>query len=185
MTIIKNVLGLDAMPKILESFYSKQEIRAMIDESKVPIDIILNNDYILKKKKPKASNPQFYAWEFDLTGGYKVHLQSTIDNEFPTYSAILMKGNIRICRLDYHDPHRRNCKKQIFPKRYANELHLHIYCIDCVKEGFDVDAFVLDINFTKLQNLEFLSFVNLFFTIIHVETFIKCEASLEFAEDLF
>lgn len=172
------------MSKTIEYIYSKQEVRNMMHELKIPLEATINNDFIDKKKKPKANNAQFLAWTIDLDNSYKAHIQCSIDNEFPSYSAVLMKSNTLICRLDYHDAHRRSCKKDIFPSLYANDLHMHIYCIDCVKEGFNSDSFVLNVSNEKIESMEFIRFVKLFCTALNIHNSIKCEAILKM-EGLF
>ena len=167
------------MSKTIEYIYSKKEVREMIHERKVPLDVVVDNDFIEKKKKPKSNNPQMLSWQIELLNSYKIHFRSSIDNEFPDYAAILMKANTLIFRLDYHDPHRRNCKKYMFDEIIANDLHMHIYCIDCVKDGFPSDSFVLDISKEKIKTMDFIRFIKLFCMIINLENSIKCEAILE------
>ncbi|WP_044418600.1 hypothetical protein [Halarcobacter anaerophilus] len=164
--------------KLIENIYTKEEILQILREPKTYNSGKLEDSDIDRRMKLKPNNPQFYTLKLDIDGDYKVILQHNNDDEFPEYSAILMKNNIRICRLDFHEAHRRNCKKEIFKERVANELHLHLYCEDCLKDGFKYDAFVLNISEEKLINLDFKCFVTLFCKTICLEYKLDCQRSL-------
>jgi len=113
-----------------------------------------------------------------LDNNYTIVLQHNNSEDFPEYTAILIRSGIRICRLDYHDAHRRTCKKEIFPDRIANELHLHVYCQDCIQEKLKYDSFVLNVNEKKLNDLSFECFCFLFCNMINLEHDISCTRSL-------
>ena len=100
------------------------------------------------------------------------------DDEFPKYTAILMLNKTLICRLDYHAGHRRECKKEFFINNIYNDLHLHLYCEDCVREDFKPESFILSINEKKLKSFNFKCFVTLFCEIINLESRLDCQRSL-------
>ena len=77
----------------------------------------------------------------------------------------MIKSKITICRIDYHDSHRRKCKKEIFDDLYYNDLHIHLYCDECINENFNWDSFVLDLN-KNISNFE--SFCELFCKITNI-----------------
>jgi len=163
---------------LIEHIYSKKDIKYFIEENKFFNGGILSSSDFEKGKKIKKNRPKYIRMDFELDNNYRIVLQDNNDIEFPEYSAILIKNQIRICRLDYHDAHRRNCKKEIFDNIIANELHLHIYCQDCINEKLKYDSFVLNISENKIWSLSFDCFASLFFKIINLNNNIKCEKGL-------
>ena len=140
--------------KKITHIYTKDEIFKMIKENKkLTNKTKLTFEMIEQKMKPKPNHPDYYRAEFELENEYKILFQATKDDDFPEYTALLMKNKIPICRIDYHDSHRRHCKKEIFDKREYNELHIHLYCDDCINNNFKWDSFVLDLkkDFSKFE----------------------------------
>lgn len=162
----------------LAYIFNKDEIKSLLSEKKTYQGSKLGYSSIEKKMKLKPNHPQFYTLTLDVDTNFTVIFQHNNDEEFPEYSAILVYGGIRICRLDYHDAHRRNCKKELFPDRIANELHIHIYCKDCLEERLKYDSFVLSVNEKKLYDLSFQCFCALFCKIINLDNTISCERNL-------
>jgi len=151
----------------IEYIYTKKDIYKMFNEpKKLTNNEKLTFEKIRKKMKIKPNHPKYYRAEFDLTNNYKIFFQSLIDDEFPEFSAILLKDKTRICRLDYHDSHRRSCKKDIFSQLEYNELHIHLYCEECIKEKLKYDNFVLDV---KKPVESFEDFCELFCKIANIE----------------
>lgn len=156
----------------IEHIYTKKEIRDFLQCKKTYNGTFIDfNKDIKKKLKPKRDNDTYFFVPIDLDNDFQLKLQSKDDeDEFGEYSAIMLYQNQIICRLDYHDGHRRNCKKDKFENLFYNDLHFHIYCEDCIKEGFKPDQFVLDINEEKIISLKFECFIELFCKIINLET---------------
>jgi hypothetical protein len=166
------------MDRTIEYIYSREEIKTFLKEQKRIEGNILQYLSLSKKLKPKKNRPKFSTATIELDQGYKVVFQNNNSDEFPEYSAILIKHSIRLCRLDYHDAHRRRCKKEIFCEAIANELHLHLYCEDCLKENLKYDSFVLNILDNKLKTFNFECFMALFCEIIHLDNDIPCSKGL-------
>lgn len=164
--------------RTIEHIYSKQEILDILKFPKSYKGGILNDISIDKRMKIKPNNPAFYSMSLELDNDYLVHLQHNNDDEFPKYTAILMLNKTLICRLDYHDGHRRSCKKEIFIEEIYEDLHLHLYCEECIKERFKSEAFVLNIKQEKLMNFDFKCFVTLFCDIINLRCSLDCQRSL-------
>lgn len=162
---------------VIENIYSKQEILNILKTQKHYRGGALDDASLDRRMKLKPNHPAFYSIDFELDDGYLIHLQYK-DDEFPKYTAILMFGKTLICRLDYHDGHRRKCKKEIFIDEMYDDLHLHLYCEDCVKEQFRPEAFVLNIKQNKLMNFDYKCFVTLFCKIINLECSLDCQRSL-------
>ena len=162
----------------IEHIYTKQEIMKILKSPKSYKSGILDDATINKRMKIKPNNPAFYSMSLELDDGYLVHLQHNNDEEFPKYTAILRFNKTLICRLDYHDGHRRKCKKEIFLDELYDDLHLHLYCEDCIKERFKSEAFVLSIKQEKLPSFDFKCFVALFCEIITLDAKLDCQRSL-------
>jgi len=164
--------------KTIEHIYTKKEILEIFTKSKTFKDRILADIDIDKKMKIKPNNPAFYSLKLELDDGFIVNLQHNNDDEFPKYTAILLLNKTLICRLDYHDGHRRGCKKELFLDDIYDDLHLHLYCEECIKERFKSDAFVLNIKEEKLLNFDFKCFVALFCKIISIPNTLDCQRGL-------
>jgi len=146
--------------------YTKKEIYSMLKENKtLASNVPLTFDKIKNKMKLKPNHPKYYRAEFELLNDYKILFQATIDEDFPEFTAILIKNKIPICRIDYHDSHRRKCKKEKFNNIKYNDLHIHLYCNECINEKFRWDSFVLDLN-RKFTNFE--DFCELFCKITNI-----------------
>ncbi len=164
--------------RMIEQIYTKKEILNILKTPKFYKNGILQESDINRKMKLKPNNPAFYSMDLELNDGFIVKLQHNNDEEFPKYTAILMLNKTLICRLDYHDGHRRKCKKEIFVDELYDDLHLHLYCEDCVKERFKSDSFVLNIKKERLLNFDFKCFIVLFCKIITLEAKLDCQRGL-------
>ena len=161
-----------------EYVFTKIEINNFISEKKKYKDSILEFKNIKRKLKLKPNHPPYFGVKLEIDPNYTIYLQDNNDEEFPEYSAILVRSGVRICRLDLHDAHRRVCKKEIFSDRVASELHIHLYCTDCIEEKLKYDSFVLSIDADKLNDLSFQCFCALFCKIINLENNIYCKRTL-------
>jgi len=164
--------------KTLEYIYSKKEILEILNKPKYFKDGILKDIDIDRRMKIKPNNPAFYSLELELNDGFLIKMQHNNDNEFPKYAAILLFNKTLICRLDYHDGHRRKCKKEIFLNEVYENLHIHLYCKDCIKEKFKSDSFVLNIKENKLLSFDFKCFIALFCKIISLRENLDCQKGL-------
>jgi len=164
--------------RTIEHIYTKKEILDILKSPKSYKGGILNDGTIDRRMRLKPNNPAFYSMNLELDDGYGIHLQHNNDEEFPKYTAILMLNKTLICRLDYHDGHRRSCKKEIFIEEIYEDLHLHLYCEECIRERFKNEAFVLSIKQEKLLNFDFKCFVTLFCEIINLGCSLDCQRSL-------
>jgi hypothetical protein len=164
--------------KAIEQIYTKQEILNILKFPKNYKNAILNDATIDRRLKIKPNNPAFYSMDLELNDSYKVHFQHNNDEEFPKYTAILMLNKTLICRLDYHDGHRRSCKKEIFIDEMYEDLHIHLYCEECIQQRFKSEAFVLNIKQEKLINFDFKCFVTLFCKIINLGCKLDCQRGL-------
>ena len=95
-------------------FYTKKDILEMLKSAKTYKHGALNNSDIDRRMRLKPNNPAFYSVKIELDDNFNIVLQYNNDDEFPKYTAILLLEKTNICRLDYHDGHRRKCKKEIF-----------------------------------------------------------------------
>jgi len=164
--------------KVIEHIYKKQEILEILTSPKTYKNRVLNDGDINKKIRLKPNHPPFYSLKLELDNNFIVTLQDNNNDEFPKYTAILLLNKTLICRLDYHDGHRRQCKKEIFLDNLYNDLHLHLYCEECIKERFKSDAFVLNIQENKLPNFDFKCFLTLFCKIISLPNTLDCQRGL-------
>ncbi len=164
--------------KAIEYIYTKKEIMDILKSKKTFKNNSLADGDIKRRMKIKPNNPAFYSMEIELNDDFKIKLQHNNSDEFPKYTVILLFQKTLICRLDYHDGHRRKCKKELFLDELYEDLHLHLYCEDCLKEGFSVDNFVLNIKEEKLLNFEFICFVALFCKIVNLEHRLDCQRGL-------
>jgi len=164
--------------KTIEHIFSKQEVLTILKKPKTFKNGILDDSDINRRMKIKPNNPAFYSLKLELDNDFVVTLQHNNDEEFPKYTAILLLNKILICRLDYHDGHRRKCKKELFLDDIYDDLHLHLYCEACIKERFKSDAFVLNIKEQKLLNFDFKCFVTLFCQIISLSSNLDCQRGL-------
>jgi len=164
--------------KQITHIYTKKKILNILNSQKTFKENLLLDSDIKRRMKIKPNNPAFYSIELELNDNFKIKLQHNNDDEFPKYTAILMYEKVLICRLDYHDGHRRKCKKEIFSDELYNDLHLHLYCEECLKDRYKVDSFVLDIKEKKLLNFDFICFVALFCKIISLNHKLDCQKGL-------
>jgi hypothetical protein len=135
--------------------YSKKDIYSILKENKtLQNNKTLTFDMIRNKMRIKPNHPNYYHIHFELLNNYKIIFQANNDDEFPEFTATLMKEKTPICRIDYHDSHRRKCKKVNFNCIQYNDLHIHLYCNECINEKFKWDSFVLDLkkNFSNFED---------------------------------
>jgi hypothetical protein len=164
--------------RVIEQVYTKKDILEMLKSAKTYKHGALNNSDIDRRMRLKPNNPAFYSVKIELDDNFNIVLQYNNDDEFPKYTAILLLEKTNICRLDYHDGHRRKCKKEIFLDEIYEDLHLHLYCEKCIRERFKSDAFVLNIKQERLMNFDFKCFVALFCEIINLGYALDCQRSL-------
>lgn len=162
----------------ISHIFTKEDIKSFLGESKSHKGKKLYYKLIEKRLKLKPNHPQYYNVKLELDDNYTIVFQHNNSEDFPEYSAILIRTGVRVCRLDYHDAHRRTCKKEIFSDRIANQLHLHVYCKDCIQDNLKYDSFILNINEKKLNDLSFECFCFLFCKMIALENDINCTRSL-------
>lgn len=162
----------------IENIFTKKEISEILKNQKTYKNRALNDADINKRKKIKPNHPPFYSLKIELDNDFIVTFQNNNDDEFPKYTAILLLNKTLICRLDYHDGHRRKCKKELFLDAIYDDLHLHLYCEECIKERFNKDAFVLNIKEHKLLNFDFKCFMALFCKIISLPNTLDCQRGL-------
>jgi len=164
--------------KTIEYLYNKKDILQFLKKQKTFKTDVLTNKDVDRRLKIKPNNPAFYSLKLELDDGFIVNLQHNNNDEFPKYMANLFFDKTSICRLDYHEGHRRKCKKEQFLELVADDLHLHLYCEDCIKEKFKVDAFILNIKEEKMLNFDFKCFITLFCKIINLKSKLDCQRSL-------
>ena len=164
--------------KTIEHILTKKDILEILHTPKTFKNGTIQDNDIDKRMKIKPNNPAFYSLKLELDNNFMMTLQHNNDDEFPKYSAILLLNKTLICRLDFHDGHRRSCKKELFEDSIYDDLHIHLYCEECIKERFKSDAFVLNIKETKLITFDFKCFVTLFCQIINLKSNLDCQRSL-------
>jgi hypothetical protein len=164
--------------KLIDYIYTKKEILEKLKTPKLFKNGILNDSDIDRRMKLKPNNPAFYSLKLELSNDFSITLQHNNNDEFPKYSAVLILNKTLLCRLDYHDGHRRSCKKEIFLDELYDDLHLHLYCEECIKESFKNDSFVLNIKEDKILTFDFKCFVTLFCNIINLKSKLDCQRGL-------
>ena len=138
----------------LAYIYTKEDIFSMLKQEKELLSgEVLTFEMIEKRMKIKPNHPNYYRAELELNDDFKILFQATNDEEFPEYTFMLFKNKHPIARVDFHDSHRRHCKKEKFKNRKYNELHIHLYCDECIKEKLKWDSFVLDLH-RDFENFE-------------------------------